>query len=49
MWLIYLDDSLRSPFGPTFSRSMRFALLSDMCRDDERVINQNIPKIMFWE
>jgi hypothetical protein len=32
---VFLDDSLRSPFGPTFSRSTRFALLSGLRRNDE--------------
>jgi hypothetical protein len=35
MAAVFLDDSLRSPFGPTFSRSTRFALLSGLRRNDE--------------
>jgi len=35
-WLCTLDYSLRSPCGPPFGRSTRYALLSGLRRNDEK-------------
>jgi hypothetical protein len=44
---VLLDDSLRSPCGPPFGRSTRYALLSGIRRNDERSINQTLLKL-YW-
>jgi hypothetical protein len=41
-----LDYSLRSPFGPPFGRSTRYALLSGFRRNDENGINQTSVAII---
>jgi hypothetical protein len=38
-----LDYSLRSPCGPPFGRSTRYALLSGFRRNDGSPINQSFP------
>jgi hypothetical protein len=43
MLLIPLDDSLRSPFGPPYGRSTRYALLSRFRGNDDCGINQSFP------